>query len=290
MIYDCFTFFNELDILELRLNELSVVVDRFVIVEATLNHQGKPKPLYFEENKERFSKFLPKITHIIVREYPENPAGDAWVYERHQRSCIILGLKDCKPDDVIMVSDVDEIPRPSKIKEASKSGGIRIFRQHMFYYYMNYMNSTDISGGKRKYSWMGTVMVDFKDITSIQELRDISIKALSYYHANILIRLYWRRWLKRKIAEKGLRLSFIDDGGWHFSYLGGVDRIIKKLESFAHTEYNKPEYKDPKKIEEAIREGRDIFGRDFSYRVIDIDNTFPRYFLENRDKFSKLVV
>ena len=84
MIYDCFTFFNEFDLLEIRLNELDSVVDKFVLVEATKTFSGKDKPLYFNENKNKFNKFLNKIIHVIVDEYP-NLNGD-WVIENHQRN------------------------------------------------------------------------------------------------------------------------------------------------------------------------------------------------------------
>ena len=93
----------------------------------------------------------------------------------------------------------------------------------------------------------------------------------------------------KNVTMKGMKVRFIENAGWHFSYLGGVERIIKKLESFAHTEYNKEEFKDPKKIEEAISSGRDILGRDFHYKFIAIDDTFPKYLLTNMDKYRHLV-
>ena len=137
MIYDCFTFFNELDLLEIRLNTLNAVVDKFVLVEATLTHQGKPKPLYFDENKAKFESFSDKIIHIIVDKYPENTNDDAWIYERYQRNMIKEGLTNCKPDDVIIVSDIDEIPNPSKITEYKNKKGIKVFKQKMYYYFLN---------------------------------------------------------------------------------------------------------------------------------------------------------
>src|SRR3954464_1583382 len=99
MIYDCFTFFNELDLLEIRLNELDPVVDKFVLVEATKTHQGKDKPLYFLENKARYEKFLAKIIHVVVNEYPDYEGKSAWLLEHHQRNMIIEGLKECKSGD-----------------------------------------------------------------------------------------------------------------------------------------------------------------------------------------------
>ena len=133
MIYDAFPFFNELDLLELRLKTLESVVDRFILVEATRTHTGHPKPLFFQENKSRFSAFLNRIEHIVVDDYP--PFETAWTYENHQRNCIVRGLSNAKPDDWILVSDLDEIPNPSMIEKCvqrpgryrrdSKSGGRR---------------------------------------------------------------------------------------------------------------------------------------------------------------------
>jgi len=96
VVYDCFTFFNELDLLELRLHELSHVVDHFVLVEATHTHSNQPKLLYFEENKDRFREFLPKIIHIVVDDSPQNPE-DRWAWDSFQRDAIMRGIKDCKP-------------------------------------------------------------------------------------------------------------------------------------------------------------------------------------------------
>ncbi|MFZ2310324.1 MAG: N-acetylglucosaminyltransferase, partial [Patescibacteria group bacterium] len=135
MIYDCFTFFNELDLLEIRLNILDGVVDKFVLVEATKTFSNIDKPLYFNENKERFKKFEDKIIHIIVDDYPVFET--AWTYDWHQRNCIARGLVNCKLDDVILVSDLDEIPDPSKIIEYKDYPGVKVFKQRMFYYFLN---------------------------------------------------------------------------------------------------------------------------------------------------------
>jgi beta-1,4-mannosyl-glycoprotein beta-1,4-N-acetylglucosaminyltransferase len=290
MIYDCFTFFNELDLLEIRLNELNDTVDRFVLVEATKNHQGKDKPLYFNENKERFSRFSDKIIHVIVDKYPENPSGNTWVFEHHQRNMIREGLKDCRPDDVIIISDLDEIPDKKKIMQYKDVSGIKIFRQRTFYYFINCVSADDVTDNGGRHRWHGSVMLDYADIgASIQELRETSLIVMNLRHPKLLNRVYWHLWTLKNVRLKGKKLVFINDGGWHFSYLGGVERIIKKLEAFAHNEYNKEKYKDPKKIEEAINNGEDIFGRNFRYKFIGVDNSFPKYLREHLDRYSQFV-
>lgn len=288
MIYDCFTFFNELDLLEIRLNELDSCVDKFVLVEATLTHQGKPKPLHYDENKERFAAFHHKLIHVIVSEYPDNSGSSTWVFEKFQRNSIRDGLKNAKPGDVIMISDVDEIPRPEKIKEAANMKGTRVFRQRMYYYYLNCVNATAL--GDQQYFWNGTVMINYEDLNRpIQEFREAGVMLLAKFNPSFIRRIYYSWFLYRKVYSKGFNVRFISDAGWHFSYLGGVEKIIQKLEAFAHEEYNKPEYKDPQRIEKAIANGEDIFGRWFRYRFVPIDDSWPTYIQSKRDFFSKLI-
>ncbi|MBS1937772.1 MAG: hypothetical protein JSS84_08200 [Bacteroidetes bacterium] len=285
MIHDCFTFFNELDLLDLRLNTLDAVVDRFVLVEATLTHQGRPKPLHYADNRDRFAAFHHKIEHVVVDQYPQHGGADAWVYEKHQRNCIAIGLKGTAPGDQVMISDVDEIPRPEKVREAAALKGVRIFRQRMFYYYLNCLNATEAGG--RAYAWNGTVMVDAGDIRGpVQQYRDFSMLMAGYFHPKLLNRIYWNLRLARERMRHGWTPTFIRDGGWHFSYLGGADRIIEKIEAFAHTEYNSDRYKGRVQIERAIANGEDIFGRNFRYRFIPLDASFPNYLLAHRDRFS----
>ena len=119
-IYDCFIFYNELDLLEIRLNELNDVVDGFVLVEAERSHQNKPKPLFFQNNKNRYEKFLPKIKNIIVSEnlFVDN---DAWRNEKLQRNTITVGLSDLADDDLVIVSDADEIPSKQSVQNLKKT-------------------------------------------------------------------------------------------------------------------------------------------------------------------------
>lgn len=291
MVIDCFTFFNELDLLEIRLNELNQVVDKFVLVEATRTHQFKEKPLYYQQNKERFSAFHHKIIHVIVDQYPDNPNNEPWVYERYQRNMIKKGLEGLNADDIIMVSDLDEIPRAEKVKQALTNKGMSIFVQDCYYYFINCINNS-ARNNEEPYRWTGTVMAkkSIVDRFSPQFLRDVSIHALTADHPQFIHRALWNWWKFRKLTLKGVPVHFMPNGGWHFSYLGGVERIIAKIESFAHSEFNKPEFKVPEKIEKAIRSGEDIFGRGFTYQFVDVDDKYPDYILKNREKFSTLIM
>lgn len=289
MIVDCFTFFNELDLLEIRLNHLNDVVDRFVLVEATKTHQFKDKPLYFEENKKRFEKFLPKIKHIIVDTYPENPNGNTWIYEHHQRNSISKGLTDLKPNDIILISDLDEIPSVETILSEKNRKGVRVFRQDAYYYFLNCINASE--QGKRRYRWNGTIMLEYEIFKKYnpQYFREMGMLLLGVFRPEFLHRNFYK-WQKfRKFTMKGLTVRFVANGGWHFSYLGGVDAIIKKIESFAHSEYNKPEFKNPDKIKQMITSGEDIFGRGFKYIFLKIDNSFPVYIQKNKEKYKQFI-
>ncbi len=285
MIYDCFTFFNELDLLEIRMNTLNSVVDKFVLVEATRTHQGKEKPLHYAENKARYAAFADKIIHVVVDEYPPYEGESAWVLEHHQRNMISKGLKDCKPNDTVLISDVDEIPDPKQILHFKDKSGIKIFRQKMYYYFINCMSATYSSS----YRWNGTIMANYNKLGRIQDLRELSMQLSSVFHVKTINRIYWRLWKLRNTTLKGKKIVFIPDGGWHFSYLGGEEMILKKLEAFAHTEYNKAEYKNIETIRKAIKNGDDIFGRDFRYKNVPLDNSFPKYIVENKQKFARLI-
>ena len=139
MIYDCFSFFNELDLLEIRLNVLKDVVDKFVLVEAGETHSGKTKPLYFKENESRFAAFRDRIIYVCIERFPDVCTTD-WARENYQRNAIADGLKGAKDDDVVLVSDLDEIPRPEKIVEFAGRPGVKVFDQTYYAFYLNYRN------------------------------------------------------------------------------------------------------------------------------------------------------
>jgi beta-1,4-mannosyl-glycoprotein beta-1,4-N-acetylglucosaminyltransferase len=266
MIYDCFSFFNELDLLELRLNILNPVVDRFVIAEATRTHQKKEKPLYFQENKERFKPFLHKIEHVIVDTYPTfwnsgRPKINTWHYEKNQRKQIMKGLSKCGPEDMIIVSDLDEIPNPELVKKHAGHDGDVVFDQYMFMFYLNMISTSKKT--KEYELWPGTVMTKFKNIDTINKVR----------------------LLRNPENLNALRLPF---SGWHFTYMGGVDKIITKLESFAHKEFNYEEFKSADRVQEIINKGEDLFNPDVTNALLKDEKILPEYLLKNKSKYPHL--
>ena len=278
MVYDCFQFFNELDILKIRLNVMSPIVDKFVISEATETFSGIKKPLYYEENKEMFAEFADKIIHVVVDDTPEGYTHDR---DTFQKNAVTRGLKDCTDDDIIIFSDLDEIPNPDKIKEILedfKEDKIYHFAQRLFYCYLN---MEEVSGNLLSYAgefegverkkWIGSKMCSYK------LLREQNMQ------------LGELRFPERK--EIGIR---VDDGGWHFGYMGGhgqkdiQKRVAEKVVSAAHQEYNSKHVLS--QVTDQIKDGKDIFGRDAKFVRCEIDDTFPKYIRNNQEELSFLIM
>ncbi len=172
MIYDCIPFFNELDILKLRLHILAPYVDKFVIEEASVTFSGEPKPMIFAENREMFAEFADKILYVAV----ENSPMDVSTHERDkfQKNQLIRALGDCKPDDVIIFSDVDEIPNPNALTRVLKNfdaSKVYHFAQRMYYCFLNMEevsgNLLSITGefpGILVRQWLGTKVCSFGNL------------------------------------------------------------------------------------------------------------------------------
>ena len=141
MIFDCFPFFNELDTLEIRLNELDKIVDFFILSEATKTFTGKDKPLYYQENKDRYSKFNHKILHVVINSYDGMDTANSWSMDRGQKQKGIDYLQNnvaLKPTDIVILSDCDEIPKASTIKNIIDKDWDRMsLKMSLFYYYIN---------------------------------------------------------------------------------------------------------------------------------------------------------
>ncbi len=278
MVYDCFQFFNELDILKIRLNVLNPVVDKFVISEATETFSGMKKPLYYEENREMFAEFADKIIHVVVE---DTPAGDTHYRDTFQKNAVTRGLAGCNDDDIILFSDLDEIPNPDKIREILenfRTDKIYHFAQRLFYCYLN---MEEVSGNLLSYAgefegverkrWIGTKMCSYK------LLREQGLQ------------LGELRFPERK--EIGIR---VEDGGWHFGYMGGHGerdirkRVQEKVVSAAHQEYNSKRVLS--NVTDQIKDGKDIFGRNAEFVRCEIDDSFPEYIREHKEELDFLIM
>ncbi|MFA5934671.1 MAG: hypothetical protein WC827_02185 [Candidatus Paceibacterota bacterium] len=300
-IYDCFTFFNELDVLEIRLNILNDKVDYFVLVEATTTHSGKKKELYFENNKSRYSKFLNKIIHVIVDDMPELK-DDRWVLENFQRNAIMRGLSDCKEDDVIMISDLDEIPNikdVNYIKNRAKTISSKNDVLYKIYYYFK-TKILNIKSNTRIVKYI-KILTNYLSIKSSKLI--VFKQNFYFYYLNGFIN---NEWLGSKIvmyknlindfnsSPQQIRSSsaknIIENGGWHFSYLFTPEGISNKIKSFAHSEFDKTEYTDTNTIETKIKKGENIFGRDAEkITYVKINNSYPEYIINNTGKYEQLI-
>lgn len=272
LVLDCFSFFNELDLLEIRLNELHDVVDYFVLVEASVTHSGKLKPLYYNENQERFKEFKSQILHLIVYNMPMThdeiqlslssqdrrwlesgyQKEDSWVRERYQRNAMMLALANMDDDDIVIIEDADEMVKREVLQDIRSTivAGSNAVEQVFHTYYLNW-KCTNMR-------WQGSKILQKKFITTPSEVR---------FHIPMA--------------------NNIMDGGWHFNYLGGADAIRTKIQSFAHTEFNVPSVLD--NIDSRLANKRDALGRLYQYVVVPIDETYPKYIRENLDKFDSWI-
>ena len=278
-IYDCFCYFNEDLILELRFETLWEYVDFFVISEASYTHSGLSREPLFDIT--RFQKYAGKIRYVLLDERPPGP-NDYWKNENFVRNNVINGLFDAKPDDLILVSDVDEIPKPERIKEYQPKHLRGDFDQGYYSYYFNnrWIGDVNASGKLKPNSniWQGTKVTTFKYFVDFFKSNATSVR--NYKSDGILrsIKRSWFRWFN---------VQLIKDGGWHFTWVSSVENIIKKIESTAHQEFNIEENKKPERILALIQSGRDVNKPQARYELQKIDDQFPKYLIENFEKFKQ---
>jgi beta-1,4-mannosyl-glycoprotein beta-1,4-N-acetylglucosaminyltransferase len=230
-IIDCFTFYNETELLDYRLNILKDTVDYFVIVEATLTHVGRPKKMYFDPD--RYPGI--NIIHVVVDDFPYNKEDidiskeHQWKNEKHQRNCIERGLKklSLEPEDILVFSDLDEIPDPRTLKILKDYNMTEIYCLEQDLYYCNLKNVTK---DKWYYSKVMKVRDYLKENCTIDEIR---------------FKKCWE----------------IYNGGWHLSYFGSPSHIANKIKNFSHQEFNIPEFTDESKILSRIENSKDLFDR-----------------------------
>lgn len=287
-VFDAIQFYNELDILEIRLETLDPLVDYFIIAEASVTHSGIPKPFYLEENKERFQKFWDKIIYYKINDLPgtckeiENNqtedellkicnrrilSGDWWPHEGFpayvrdtaQKEFILRATGSCKPDDILILSDADEIPNPDTLKgilDNFDPGQVYNLRQKNYIFYMNLRNGEP---------WVGNFILTynkFKNEVGFGEL---------------------------KMRRRG---ATVENGGWHFSFMGGYDDVYKKLKAYGEQSLNVPGITDNIKtvVDKCIENGMDLYGRCYGIWEESVSyETHPKYLVENQEKFKRFI-
>jgi len=279
-VFDSFIFFNELELLEMRLNILDDVVDYFVLTESPFTVSGNEKPLYYQENKDMFGKFNDKIVHHITEEIPNDfnhllekskfhvaykdpdPYGTPMINlpVRFQRALFnrnnsAFGIEKAgvTDDDLVITSDADEIVNPLLLQDLEwfNPSNHYVAECRAFYYKLNFLYQED---------WMGSRLCTWK------HLKNTTIDQHRQDHQN---------------AHK------IEDAGWHFSFLGNAENFKLKLASYEHTENNTDTV--TRNAEEKIESGLDPLGRGQTYKAVPIDDSYPDYITTNQEKYAEFI-
>ena len=287
-------FYDEDLVIDLRLNILNEYVHKFVIVESKFTHSGKKREPLFDINK--YSKFKKKINYIVLENEPvdleivhDNDTDDkknskyimnALKRENFQRNGIKKGLTNAEPGDLILVSDVDEIPNLSNLNLNEINDSIILFKQNFYYYKFN-LKLEDMP-------WLGTKGCKYKNLKSPQWLRNIKDKKYPFWRLDVLFS-----------DKKYSNIKFIDNGGWHFSNMKTPEEIEKKMRTYLHhREYDiKP--LGTKKIEEMIKSKKSIYNLRADMKNEKIDGTqnlkatdgreLPEYLKKNKTKYSNWI-
>jgi len=293
-IFDCFMYFDEEIVLDLRLNTLNEYVDFFVIVESIYNHRGEERKLLFDANK--FKKFEKKIIYLIYKENPKeiekifdnDNRGEksrkyilnASLRENGQRNFIINGLNEANDDDIILISDVDEIPNLENFSKEKFNQKIALFKQDMFYYKFNLKLPNLI--------WSGTKACKKKELKSPQWLRNIKDRKYPIYRLDAFFS-----------DTKFIDIKFINNGGWHFSNIKTPFEIEHKLRSYLHHREFDENPMSVKDIDKIIKNKQAIYDLKVDKKVNKIGdgsklekypiNKLPKFLQNNLKDFEKWI-
>lgn len=269
-IFDTIIFSNELELLDIRLNILYEYVDFFIIVESGYTFQGKKKEFNFELNKNKFKKYIDKIIYLKIHSFPEG--YELFKCESFQRNFINKALSiNASLNDIIILSDVDEIPNPKFINniKIKKFKCPLLLKQELFYYYIN-LQCIEL----KDLPW--SIIYRYSPEIEPQSMRDLIVSQQALIMGK-----------EKNLKQEGF--EFIDNAGWHFSYLGGAMAIKQKLQSFSHQELNNKEFANIDYIDQMIKSQKDLFGRNLTFKkIIELD-FLPEYLKENINKFQHLL-
>ena len=239
-VYDCFMYYDEDTVVDIRLNCLDPYVDKFIIVESKFTHSGKKRNLLFDINK--FNHFKNKISYFVLDHEPNGieVVNDKDDEDLKSHKYIVTGLKEADPEDIIMVSDADEIPNLEKLDLKKIKSKLIFFQQKMFYYKLNlYMDS---------FNWFGTKVCKKKDLISPQWLRNIKDRTYSFWRIDTLFS-----------KVKYQNIYFVNDGGWHFSNIKNAKALEEKLKSYLHHREFDIEPLSVEKIDKIMGEKKPIY-------------------------------
>ncbi len=258
-LYDCFTFFNELELLELRLNELYEHVDYFVLAEAPVTFKRQTKPLVYETNKSRFEKFHDKIIHLVIDDMPVST--NPWDLEHFQRNALRRGFETASMDDIIIISDADEIIKPAT---AAALRNLRGFTQIQMTMYQYYLNLREQHGWTKVFAFSHDLLEQINDFNWVRTSQEDSFHRFAGDH--------------QKLPE----------AGWHFTYLGGPSKIRDKLSAFSHNEAWFEHMLAPGGIETHIVAGFEVGNFWHLNRFCEIDESYPDFVRTNLAKYRDI--
>ena len=290
-IFDCFMYFDEDVVLDVRLNTLDQYVSKFVIVESLFTHKGDKRDLKFDIKK--FNKFKNKIVYLVYEKEPfeiesinetdtENEKSVKFILnaihrENGQRNFISEGLKNAHDEDFILISDLDEIPNLNNINLNNFKEKLIFFNQEMFYYKFNLKLPN--------YNWVGTKSCKKKNFVNAQWLRNIKDKNYPFYRIDLLFS-----------KNKYTNIKFIKNGGWHFTNIKTSEEIRHKLSSYLHHREFDLNPLSSSEINELIKNKKAIYDLNADKRSqkfgngIELENydikKLPNYIYKNLDKFK----
>jgi beta-1,4-mannosyl-glycoprotein beta-1,4-N-acetylglucosaminyltransferase len=262
---DCITFFDNNFMFEIRYNILANYVDYFLVCESIYDHRGnlkKPNFIFKDEYDKNKIKYI-----LLEKPFPKNT--NRWENQALQREFIIENLDFALPEDLIFFSDPDEIIRPELLINFELKKKYGIFLQDCFNYKLNLFNPYESP-------WEGTRVVKKMNLKSINFMRQkILTKNLKYSFLRI---------------DKERSIQIVENAGWHFNNLMSPKDISLKLKTFAHKEFSGKEFSSEEVIRDKIEKKIDLFNRGHTYKVLDINNNFPKYILDNLEKFSNYII
>lgn len=263
-VYDCFMFFNELDLVEVRLEELYNSVDHFVIAESNVTHAGNSKPFIFLDNWDRFKKYHDKIRHIKVDDVPLDVSG--MYRDNFQRQALSRGLFDLQPTDLVIVSDLDEIPRADlieMIKEDTNMYDRYMLNLPQFRHRLNFMLVKD------NYKFTNVIVTRGNVFTDPHKEREFTFP--------------W--------SAKPNNSVVLEHGGWHFTWLGNDNEVINKLQNFAHTDLNTQETVSNINIKNVL-ENKNSFlpNHNEVFEYVVVNDYFPASITHNKQKWEHLII
>ena len=293
-IYDCFMFYDEELIIDLRLNIMNQFVDEFIVVESKFTHSGEKRGLLFDINK--YPNFKNKINYIVLENEPNNLEKihdsdsddkknskyimNALRRENYQRNGIARGLTKANPDDLVLISDADEIPNLTNLDLEKINNEIILFKQNFYYYKFN-LKLKDIP-------WLGTKACKYKLLKSPQWLRNIKDKKYPFWRLDVLFS-----------NKKYSNLKFIEDGGWHFSNMKTAADIEKKMKTYLHHREYDVNPLGKEKIEKIIKDKKSIYNLRADMKTEKFDGTqnlkptdgseLPKFIKENIKKYSNWI-